>query len=144
MNDIDSLPHVLTDLNIEVDFKELANKIQTSTKRPDILATAEKTLQRINNIWNPAIVYRWLPTDQSKAEPGRTVIYYCGDPVIFDLGHSTRFVKEASYVLVAAYSTGSAIEEEVRISTFLISSVSWSWKKRVTSLNKLLSKRLRI
>jgi len=117
MNIIETQPHVLTDLDIELDFEELTKKIRTGTTRPDILATAEKTLLRVNAIWNPAIVYRWLPNEQSKTEPGKTVIYSDDNPVTFDLGHSTRFIKNASHVLVAAYSTGSEIEIEARKSS---------------------------
>ncbi len=116
MNNIKALPHVLTDLNIKISFEELAKKIQTGTQRPDILATAEKTLHGVNTIWNPAIVYRWLQTDQSTTEPGKTVIHN-DNPVIFDLGHSTRFINKASDVLVAAYSAGNEIEIEVQKSS---------------------------
>lgn len=114
MQNIDTQAHILTELNIEVHFEELVKKIQTGTKRPDILAIAEKTLDRVNNIWSPAIVYRWLPFEQSETKPVKSVIRSNNSPVILDLGHSSNFVKEASYVLVAAYSAGYEIEKETR------------------------------
>ncbi len=113
MININTTPCALTDLNIEVGFEELVKKIRTGTKRPDILATAEQTLQEVNNIWNPGIVYRWLPFGQSEAEPGKSIVH-SNNPVILDLGHSARFTKEASQVLVAAYSVGKELDEETR------------------------------
>ncbi len=116
MKNIDTQPVLLTDLNIVIHFEELVKKIRTGTKRPDILAAAEKTLDRINASWNPAIVYRWLPIDQSATEPEKNLVQ--GDiPVTFDLGYSSRFIKEASHVLVAAYSAGDEIEKEARNSS---------------------------
>jgi len=125
MKKIDTQAHTLTELNIEVHFEELVKKIQTTTKRPEILATAEKTLHKVNNIWNPAIVYRWLPIEQSETEPGKSVIRSNNSPVTLDLGHSSNFVKEASYAMVAVYSVGSALEKEASKSSenqdFLVS-----------------------
>ncbi len=114
MQKIDSQPHALTDLNIEIDFEEFAKKIQTAQKREDILITAEKILLEVNNIWNPAIVYRWLPIDQSETQQGRSIIHSDNGPTILNLGHSSIFIKDARYVLVAVYSAGSAIEKEIQ------------------------------
>ncbi len=121
----DTQVQTLTDLNIEVHFEELAKKIQTGTKNPDLLATAEDTLKGVNNIWNPKIIYRWLPFEQSKTEPGKCVINSNSSPVVLDMGHSAKFIKAARYVLVAAYSMGVEIENESRKSSenkaFLVS-----------------------
>lgn len=95
MQNIDTQAHVLTELNIEVVFEELVKKIRTGAKRPDILATAEQTLQKVSNIWDPGIVYRWLPFVQSKTDLDKSIVH-SNNPVILELGHSTRFVKEAS------------------------------------------------
>jgi len=111
MNSINTKPCVLTNLNIKVSFEELVRKIRTGTKRPDILATMEQTLQRVNNIWNPGIVYRWLPFGQDENDPGKSIVLG-NKPVILDLGHSTRFVHRADQVLVAIYSAGKELEEE--------------------------------
>jgi len=113
MDTINTTPCALIDLNIEVGFEELVKKIRTGTKRPDILATAEQTLHKVNNIWNPGIIYRWLPFEQSETEPGKSIVH-SNNPVILDLGHSARFTREASQVLVAAYSAGKELEEENR------------------------------
>ena len=113
MQNIDTQPHILSQLDIQLDFDELAKKIQTSTTRPDLLATARETLHRVNNMWNPAVVYRWLPLEESQAEPEKIALS-SDKPVTFDLGYSSIFVKEASYVLVAAYSAGDEIEKEAQ------------------------------
>jgi len=117
MKKIATQPHTLTELNIEINFKELEKKIQTSQKREGILITAEKTLRRANNIWNPAIVYRWLPIDQSETQHGKSVIRCDNRPTVLNLGHSSIFIKDASYVLVAAYSAGSEIEKAIQKSS---------------------------
>lgn len=113
MKNINTTPCALTDLNIEVGFEELVRKIRTGTKRPDILATAKQTLQNVSNIWNPGIVYRWLPFGQSKAEPGKSIIH-SNNPISLDLGYSSRFTKKASQVLVAAYYAGKELEKETQ------------------------------
>ncbi len=117
MQKIDTQPHTLTELNIEIDFEELAKKIQTGQKRKDILTTAEKTLTKVNNIWNPAIVYRWLHIDPSETQHGKSVIRSDNGPTVLNLGHSSTFIKDASYILVAAYSAGSEIEKEIQKSS---------------------------
>ncbi len=117
MQNINTQAQTLTELNIEINVEELVEKIQTGSKRPDILATAEKTLNRINNIWNPAIVYRWLPFELSETEPGKSIICSNKSPLILDLGHSSIFVREANCFLVAAYSAGSEIEKEANKSS---------------------------
>ena len=114
MLSLDTQAHALTELNIEIGFPELEGKIQTSTKRPDILAIAEKTLSKVNNIWDPAIVYRWTYFEESGTAPGLSVIRSNDGPVTLDLGHSSTFMKKASYALLAVYSVGSRLEEETR------------------------------
>lgn len=114
MYNFDTQPQALTELNIEISFPELEGKIQTGTKRPDILATAEKTLNRVNNIWDPAIVYRWLPFEQSDPASGLSVIRGNDGPITLDLGYSATFLKKASYALVAVYSAGDRLEQETQ------------------------------
>ena len=122
---INTQSHTLTKLNIEVHFQELVQTIQISTKKSDILAIAKKTLDKVNNTWNPAIVYRWLPFESSKTEPEKSVIRGDNGPVLLDLGYSSKFVNEARFVLVAVYSLGNALEKEVHKSSangdFLVS-----------------------
>lgn len=114
MYNFDPQPQVLTVRNIEISLPELEEKIQTGTKRPDILATAEETLNRVNNIWDPAIVYRWLPFEQSDPASGLSVIRADDGPITLDLGHASTFVKKARYALVAVYSAGDRLEHESR------------------------------
>jgi len=115
MQYFDTQAQVFTDLNIEIDLTELAAKIQT--KRPNILTTAKKTLNSVKNIWDPALVYRWLPLEESDDASGRRVIYGNDGPVTLDLGYSSIFLKKADYALVVVYSAGSRLEEESRKAT---------------------------
>jgi len=113
MQNLNTQSYTLTDLNIGVSFEELVKKIMPGTNRPDILSIAEKTLRRVDRIWDPGIVYRWLPVEQSQTEATRSIIH-SSNPVILDLGYSSRFVGGASHVLVAVYSAGKELEEEIR------------------------------
>ena len=115
MDSIDSQPRVITDLDLHIDLTELIKKIRTSSQRPAILASAETTLTRVTNCWNPSFVYRWLPVTQVKT--GTVTLSDNGTAVTFTLGHSARFVEPAGYTLVAAYTAGTALEEEYRKST---------------------------
>jgi len=110
MTDFDNQPRILTDLDIRIDFTELANKIRTSSQRPAIMASAEATLNRVTGCWNPAIVCRWLTIDRAAA--GATTLYGRDCAATFNLGHSTCFIEPASHALVAAYTAGTSIEEE--------------------------------
>jgi hypothetical protein len=49
MEIIDTRPHALANLDIQVSFDELCEKIQTGTKRSDILTAAENTLNVVEN-----------------------------------------------------------------------------------------------
>lgn len=120
MTDIQTQPQTLTDLGIIIGFDELARKIRTGTKRPDILATASQILNQVANIWNPAIVYRWLRITPARGEVMQTLIHADTDglSVSLALGHSTCFVDQASHVLVAAYTAGREIEEEAMKATY--------------------------
>jgi hypothetical protein len=113
MSPIDTKPIVIKDLDIEVTAESLFKKIRTGTNRPDILATAEETLTKVNKIWRPGIVYRWLSVERNQATPG-TITIHNSPQTTFDLGHSNRFVEEASQVLVAAYSAGKEVDAETR------------------------------
>lgn len=117
MQNFDIQPQILTSLSIGIDFPELEGKIQTGTKRPDILATAKKTLHRVNSIWDPAIVYRWLPIEQSDTTPGQSLIRCNNGPVTLDLGYSSVFVKKVGYALIAVYTAGGKLEEETQKAT---------------------------
>jgi len=112
MDSIDNQPRVITDIGLQIDFTELIKKIRTSSQRPAILASAETTLNRVANCWNPAFVYRWLPVTTTKN--GSVTLSDNGTGVTFNLGYSARFVEPAGYTLVAAYTVGTAIEEEYR------------------------------
>jgi hypothetical protein len=108
---------VLTELNIKIAFPELEGKIQTSSKRPDIIAAAEKTLEMVNNIWDPAIVYRWLPFGENSTASELCTNRSDDSRVALDLGHSSIFIKKASYGLIAAYSAGNRLEEKTQKAT---------------------------
>ncbi len=113
MQNLNTAPQALTDVKIEINLDELVAKLQTGSTRPEIVATAKTTLERVNNIWNPAIVYRWLPIKQSEKEPEKSVIQ-SDEPVDLDLGHSSIFIKDASYALIAVFSAGDEIEKETQ------------------------------
>jgi hypothetical protein len=49
MEIIDTRPHALANLDIQVSIEKLCKKIQTDTKRSDILTTAENTLNVVEN-----------------------------------------------------------------------------------------------
>jgi len=114
MTHIETAPQTLTSISIAIEPEDLFKAIRTSKTRPDILATAEATLNKVTGTWDPAIVYRWLHSTPDQAEPHKTLLHgdYDRNPVTLNLGHSTRFIRQAEEVLVAAYTAGSKIETE--------------------------------
>lgn len=111
---IETEPILITDLDISIGFGELAGKIRTGTKRPDIMALAEKTLADVSKIWAPSIVYAWYPYSTSKRGEKGHFIPAKDHRVKLNLGHSSQFIEDAFYVLVAAYSAGKEIEEAIK------------------------------
>lgn len=109
----------ITDLAIHIDIADLAQKIRTSTPRPSIMETAEKTLGRVAGIWRPAIVYRWLRITPGENGLGKTLLHADteGTAVSLDLGRSSCIIAKAEYALVAAYTAGGEIEKETMKAT---------------------------
>lgn len=109
----------ITDLTIRIALADLAPKIRTSTPRPDIMATAEKMLDRVAGIWRPAIVYRWLRVTPGEDGRRKTTLHTDpeGSAISLDLGHSTCFITAAEHALIAAYTAGREIEEEAMKAT---------------------------
>lgn len=110
MQQINTLPQIKTEIKIVITLEELNNKLQTGGKRQNIVDAAKKTLETVNNSWNPSLVYRWLPIKRSETTAGDFVL---GDSTCtsLTLGHSSRFLVEAEHTLIAAYTAGDILEK---------------------------------
>lgn len=111
---IETKPRVISTLDISITFEELAKDIKTGIKRPDIKALADKTLVKVSKIWKPSIVYNWYPYSQSQQINKEQYILDKNKKIKLNLGHSSQFLKDAHYVLVAAYTVGKEIENTAK------------------------------
>lgn len=117
MHKIDLSPTVLTHVDITITPTELSEKIRAGSSKQHIIAAAHSLLEKVDKRWNPALVYRWLPIKRDHATPSSYILDNASTPVSLTLGHSSRFIDEARYALVASYTAGNVVEEETRKAT---------------------------
>lgn len=104
-------PHVLSRLKIDVTSRDLARKIKTSGNRPKMLRTANRTLDKVKNIWNPSAIYCWCEFQLTKPETIRS-IQNSDSFTEIDFGCSIKFLTNASHALVSVYTAGNELEKE--------------------------------
>ncbi|MCK5097599.1 MAG: hypothetical protein KAR45_05815, partial [Desulfobacteraceae bacterium] len=102
---IDMKPHVLSHLKVDVTSLDFAKKIKTSGNRQELLRVANRTLDKVKNIWNPSAIYCWCEFQLAESDTiGR--IQNSNGFVDIDFGHSIQFLTNASHVLVSIYTVG--------------------------------------
>ena len=117
MHNIDTSPNVLTDLAITISPDELTGKIKAGASKQNIVNAAHSLLAKIDNSWNPALVYRWLPIQRGETTPKNYTLDDCGASTSLIMGHSSSFIDKSEYALVACYTAGNAIEKETQKAT---------------------------
>lgn len=106
----DTGPHVLSNPSIEVNYQDLADRIQMSGNMPQLLDTAKKAYDTVMNRWQPAAVYRWCGFQYPASGTTGRIIRTPGGGLDIDFGCSVKFLAPATHVLVAVYTAGSEIE----------------------------------
>jgi hypothetical protein len=103
---------VITGLEIDIRFEELAEKIQMSATKPAILNAAETVFNNTGKIWQPAVVYDWFDYEAGEKKGTGTLIpQYPGTGAVdINLGHSGRFLSPAFSTLVAVYTAGAELD----------------------------------
>ncbi len=109
---IDTKPHVLSRINVDVIFQDFKQKIKNADNHPEILKTAEKTLDKAKGIWRPKAVYQWFEFNNKGKDNFGSVIPNSGGLLKFDFGYSFQFLTHAKYALVSVYTIGQALELE--------------------------------
>lgn len=112
---IDLEPHVFSHMQIDVTPQDLARQIKASgSNKPKILKLAQRTLDKVYNIWNPSALYCWCefhpsPSDIIESDTiGR--IRNAANFADIDFGHSIQFLANASHVLLSVYTAGQELE----------------------------------
>ena len=111
MNIISLQYNVLSNINVNVTFDDLVQKIKHSGNMPELLKTARKTLEKVKNLWKPAAVYQWFEFQQTGTDPIGHIIHN-SKHLSFDFGYSIKFLTHATHVLVSVFTAGKAIEHE--------------------------------
>lgn len=105
----DKTPQVVSHLQVDVTNQDLACRIKISGNNPEILNGANKTLDAVKRIWNPSAIYCWCEFQQTESNTvGRIQNQNRFSDI--DFGCSIKFLKHASHVLVAVYTTGHELE----------------------------------
>lgn len=107
----DQTPQVFSNLKIELTPQDLARQIKTSRNRPGIMEAAQKTLDNLQNSWNPSALCCWCEIGPGNADTiGR--IQKSGSVVNIDFAYSYKFLTHATHALVSVYTAGNELENE--------------------------------
>jgi hypothetical protein len=115
MNDIDKNLKIHTNLQIDLSFPDLEKQIKTAKNSPGILKTARETLEKIQGQWEPAILSQWFDFEIDKKTGFGRIGHDSAQtihPILLDMGHSIKFLEQAKYVMVAAYTIGESLDIE--------------------------------
>ncbi|WP_143170817.1 hypothetical protein [Desulfopila aestuarii] len=97
MEQLQAIAKTITELDITVNIAELVQKIRTSTVRPAVLATATTALKKVDGIWKPVLVYRWLGVSVNEDNAQQTVLLTdlagADAAASLHLGHSSCFMQ---------------------------------------------------
>jgi len=97
-------------MKIHVSCLDLEQKIDPSGRKPEVLETAEKILQSVKNIWEPAAAYDWFDFQLTQTDTCGDLIQAPDKRVTFDFGDSIKFLTHARHCLVSVYTAGPALE----------------------------------
>ncbi|MCP3943680.1 MAG: hypothetical protein GY710_19680 [Desulfobacteraceae bacterium] len=109
---IDTQPHVLSPIKVDLTFQDLKQKITTSTDHPEIIKIAKKTLDMAQGIWNPKAVYQWFEFQTTGKNSSGNIIQGPNNLVNFDFGCSIKFLTKAEYALISVYTPGQGLEQK--------------------------------
>lgn len=111
MKRIDTHPHVLTPIKVDVTSQDLLQQVKTSGHRPGMVKTAQRTLDKVRDLWRPAAVCRWVEFQQTDADTLGVLVPDSGSPCRIDFGFSIQFLRQASHALVSVYTAGQELEQ---------------------------------
>lgn len=105
-------PHVLSHIKVDIGYQDLAQQIKTSGNRPEMGRIAKRLLDKTNNVWKPAAVYRWVEFQRTGADTTGRIIPSSGSPLDIDFGYSIKFLTHASHAMVSVYTAGRELERK--------------------------------
>jgi hypothetical protein len=103
-------PVVVTDINLNIQFQDLDQKIQRSGTKPALLKAAQDVFRQNQGIWQPAISYQWFECSSHESNETCTIARPGASPIQINPGHSNKFLTRASHVLAAVYTIGSQMD----------------------------------
>ncbi len=104
-------PRITKEVNIKVEFQDLAQKIQMSGTKPAILKAAEPVFEKNNGIWQPAMVFQWFEFNPGDSKETGDILRPGQTPLEIRIGYSKKFLAHASHVLAAVYTAGPELDE---------------------------------
>ena len=125
-------------LHIDVTFQDLARQIKTSGNRPEMLKAAQKILDKVNNTWNPSVVYCWCEIQPGKPDTIGT-IQNSSNLVDIDFGYAIKFLTHADHALVSVYTAGNELENKYQLTYGFNALESHSPKKMINKIKELLN-----
>ncbi len=114
---IDENPMVVSFPDLDITAGELADKIKMSGNLPGIFKSAEKTLHKARELWQPKAVYRWVGLKHTNTDLVTMRLESENISLEIDLGYSSRFLKKADYALVSVYTAGEELELQSMIAS---------------------------
>ena len=117
MTNIDTVPQVLLDLSVTITTEKLGDKIQAGKNKGKLITKATRLLEKLEGCWSPAIVYRLLPVAVDTTTPNCCSLQTESTKISLCLGHSSTFLKDADYALIACYTAGNSIEKKAQVAS---------------------------
>lgn len=104
---------IATGLAVDVEFDELADRIQGGSGKPAIQQAARAVFDRARGTWQPAMVCQWFGFNGGNTcDTGTITVPRSAGPRSLEvhLGHSGRFIAGAARVLAAVYTAGPELD----------------------------------
>jgi hypothetical protein len=105
---------VLSSIPIDLTFADLAKRIPASPNSGKLLKTAEHTFEKVQGIWHPRAVLRWLPVARVFETWVSLVLPEEEGRANLAMGFSSRFLQPAKMVVISVYTAGSELEREAK------------------------------
>ncbi len=110
-------PKISINIDIKVEFEDLAKKIQMAMTRPAILQAAEPVFEKNKGIWQPAMVCQWVEFTPEELDDTGYIIRFGSLAQQLQVGYSKKFLVHAQHALIAVYTAGPQLDEAAALAS---------------------------
>ncbi len=111
-HDRDKEIRIFPTLKVDVDFQTLSKKLKTSRDIPEINATAQNLLEKMQGKWESCALLKWFDFKLDQKTGDGRICDGSGGFVPLCLGASACFLEQAARVMVSVHTIGGRIDSE--------------------------------